>query len=652
MRIIELERDFSVLPENQTVQCFVQTMKLNVPNIINTILYQTKFIPVIFFIIIALISTNTSCQDFSKYNLDFRSESLNDFQWKIGMRYLQTSIDRSESINGKYPLCLKQHKKDSTKNDILPEPLVVSFSKQFLIPDFLYSDSDTGIIDINNKCLNINEIHLKLFGLDQNDNIIYSDSININNDNCWKKSSLIFSLKRLHKIHFGIYGFGGNPFLEQKIWLDRIHIFIKDHNIEQLTCLPLSNEAVLGKENAIALSFDDYSGYDKINDWKDKKIIGLGESIHGSHTVAQSQIQVMKYLIENQHCRLILYEADMYSLLYYNLFIHGKIQENKIEEIKNELPLIIYDPTVFSDFLLWLREYNLKNEDRVQLCGLIDFEYKQWMYPLFDYLYAFYTNQADFEIYPVLKDIYENNLLHAWERASNSDKLKQIMGLKDYMEFLKALKAAFDHIPQNISPNAGFQAIFARDYSMYLNADSMISRLKENEKAVIVAHDLHVNKKTAEFPYLYSMGFYLNQKYGGSYFPIGIYVGKGAISSRKLGNNIDSGSIRLDSPIVGSVEDKCTELDIPYFYYSSKFLTESDWYFRSIGQAYINSKDQIYNFGPLKERINGIFFINKSETIESNGSLSERYSKVFFEKVKTHADTMKKIESLQIYYHE
>jgi len=374
----------------------------------------------------------------------------------------------------------------------------------------------------------------------------------------------------------------------------------------------------------------------------EKKIIGLGESLHGSKTVAQSQIQIAKYLIENQQCRLILFEMSMYDFLNYNLFIQGKFDDNKINDIINELSISLYDPTTLVNFLLWLREYNLKNENKVVVGGLLDINYDRLMNPLFDYLYAYYDEYTASTIYPVLKDVYDYHLLAALQKVNNSDRLKEIMGETEYTDLLYALnmilKALYDENLQ-INNDKSYQenqklalnALFARDYSMWLVADRYISRLSESEKAVIIAHDGHINKKTTLFPYFYSMGSFLRDKYMENYAPIGIYVGGGSITSGNISDSIYT-VIQLEHPVAGSIEEKCSKVHMPYFYYSSELLDKHNLYYRDIGWFY-SPYHRIYNYGQIREKIDGFIFIDQSEASETQINDSEIYPRLMLDKL-------------------
>ena len=604
-----------------------------------------------------LTSMFFSCQNHSRYNLDFRTGDFPDLKWEV-YKIPYAAIDSSEMINGKYPLCIKQRPKDTTNIWSTTEPLIIYWSQRFVLPEKKYSKKDSGVIEIKNKCLNISKMDLVLFGFDKSENVVYADSVNINNDSCWRKSRLAFPLKNIQTIRVGMNGLGvGNHSLEQKIWLDRMTVFIKGKNIEQLARPPVINQKPLDKNGVIPLSFDDEQGLDKIEILKDKKIIGLGESAHGCKTIAQSQIQITKYMIEKQQCRLVLFEHDMYAFLNYNLFIQGKLPENKIDEIRDELSTGLYDPVVLSDFLLWLRAYNLQHESKVKIAGIVDYRYDGCYFSLFDYMYAFYNEHTVSDIYPVLSDIYPElkdmnvrKLLQTLNKANNTPRLKEILGEDEYADFLYALNVAcsmgvkldsLKYMP-DLKFKSAQDAFVGRDYTMWLTADRYISKLEESEKAVIIAHDGHLNKKTTAFPYIYSMGYYLAGKYHENYAPIGIYVECGEITSAKMfDKNLTVNN--LGQPVAGSIENKCSEVHTPYFFCSSDFLPEGDFYYRDIGYAYLPS--QSYSNGPLREKIDGFIFINQVEPSESALNYDEVSGRLLYDKLMKNADIKKKIDA-------
>jgi len=143
-------------------------------------MYRIIFLTIFIF----LLSCCFSCQNQSKYNLDFRTTDISNIKWESNNIPCLT-IDSIELINGKNPLLIKQCPNFSTNP--FSNQLIVYWYQPFILPDKNYSDEEKGIIEINNKCSNIYELNLVLFGFDKYENIVYSDSVNINNDS-WSKN--------------------------------------------------------------------------------------------------------------------------------------------------------------------------------------------------------------------------------------------------------------------------------------------------------------------------------------------------------------------------------------------------------------------------------------------------------------------------------
>lgn len=539
-------------------------------------------------------SSNIFSQIESKYNLNFCNINRDVFKWKFSALPENIQIDTSEIVNGKNPLCMAQQQRAI----IHAFPLILNFYQKIYLPETI-DNSDSIYISIHNKCFGLNKIKLNCFGLNITDEIVYQDSIDINNDNYWEEKSLAFRVMDVNKILIGIVGVGFDfKFIgEQKFWIDRINISInKEIDIENFP-LPLIRLQQINEDSIIRFSVDDEDSLEKL-EFSAGKIIGLGESIHGSKTINELQVQLIKNLIQKYNCRLVLFEMNTYELLMWNLFIQSKLPEDYMGNIKENITNNLFSVDALSCLLLWLRSYNETVDKKVRLHGLLDLFYNKEN-PLFDYLYSFVNDNTVSYIYPVLEEIHKNKMKEAFVKVENSDKLKQLMGKEEYYNFLFALKRSIDS-SRFKGIVTEFQRINSRDFSMWKNADWFLSSYKnDNETAVIIGYDSHINKKSSEnlFPYVYSLGYYLDQKYTNKYCPLGIYVAKGTFTSKSVDGKLTDFS--LPPPRKESLECLGEKVGSPCFFYPSKFLSDSDVFFRCIANMYIGDN---YFYGSLKQQ--------------------------------------------------
>ena len=483
-------------------------------------------------------------------------------------------------MNNKYPLVFEPR-----VDTFLPfasfTPLTVSFYRQILLSDSL-NNSDSITISINSKSLNLNKAMLKFFCIDKEENIVVRDSIDINNENTWGLKSISFDAMNTKRIVLGIYALGYDfptDNKQKKLWIDKISIQANRR------ILYTNNQNSVLHENIdynhlveINFPFDKFS---KANLPNDVKIVGIGEAVHGSKTVNQIEIELVKDLILHNSCKLVLIEGDMFQQMLWNLFVQGKIPEDYIDEIRKDISSTgLISPDIFVDFIVWLRKYNKDSDEKVYIQGLLDIDYGLENH-LFHYLYTFYNNSTATTITPLLKKLRMQTLSDALDLTKESKaSLETILGNTEYANFLYALEKAVEVININrtssnislITPN--YYRILYRDFSMAENVNRFISSyLQNDQKACIIAHNAHVNKKLSmnNFPHLYSMGYLLHQIYGEKYYAVGIFPGEGSISFMNDDNTFFK-EFHLRPTSANSLEYACSQKGMATFFYPTKYL--------------------------------------------------------------------------------
>ena len=561
-------------------------------------IFSVKYFLIIFCLCCVFVLSNACTKDTSKYNLDFRNSSWKHFKWKcfsIDSMY----IDENESVNGKHPLCVISRG--------MPQTV---FCQQWIFPSGK-KDSDAVSVSINNKCNNWGEVVLKLYCLDRAGKVVYTDSVDINNDSCWVEKTIRFSVSDAKHLILGVYGIRKTAEIkEQKLWLDRINVLINGKNIEDFNIKPLASRINIDENSIVPLVINDAKSFEKIMIPAGKRIIGLGESLHGSKTFSQIHLQTIKYLITQKNCRLILLESGQYEPLLWDLYVQGKMKDEFLTEFKEDAILGFFGDDL-CNFLAWLREYNSTTESKVKIRGLMDDFYSR-NNELFDYLYAFSDQDIISDIAPILRLIGNLSMEKALDAVQQLPALKETMGDENYATFTDALNRAKTGFNIRSDNRALFHKLFGRDYVMAQNADRAISGyLWENETAVIVAHAGHINRKGSYllFPYIYSMGYYLNEKYGNAYYPIGIYAGTGSIRTETWGNIFVK--YNLKTPVPGSIEAACYRIKDSCFFYSATDLPDVDIYYRQIGSGVMGDED-LYEYEAPADRIDGFIFVKES----------------------------------------
>ena len=598
--------------------------------------------------IFSFLCLQQCAQDKVNYNLDFKTTNLKDFKWDYSLVPV-FRIDSTEKIDNKYPVCFEQYSVPIFGNIL--DPLRVVLSQQIFIPNE-HKFSDSICVSIHNKCYNLSVAQLKLFCLDTDDKLVYTDSIDINNDSCWTRKSLSFPVLKAEKMLLGFYAFGWDmPSPKwrdiQKLYIDRLSVTINNRDIEEYNYRPKPKETKLDIGKAIKLSPGNDSSFAQIPIPDDKKIIGIGESMHGSKTINQIEVQLMKQLIESRQCRLLLFEADIHEMLLANLYVQGQTPEDYHKSLSEVSGYTLFSSDVFCDFMLWLRQYNKKApaSEKVRVYGLLDVPSESYMNPLFDFLYAFYSEKNKEMIFPLLGLLNFRELDKALEITCASEKLKQVLENDNYSDFVWNLTKAVERLRalKNFTASP-FHDIYTRDYSMFETAQHYISEYtKKEDKVCIVAHNGHIAKQgNYLFPYIQSMGYYLNNYYGNACYSAGIFVGKGnVLSASSLEKKQFWTREKLDDFLDGSIEDLCAKTGIPSFYYSTIDLEAGNFYYRNIGNTCFHSSSDNW-FGNLRSSFDGLFFISESQAAEK--PIFENGNDLTVKKIIEHADIYKSLK--------
>lgn len=124
-------------------------------------------------------------------------------------------------------------------------------------------------------------------------------------------------------------------FRPSKVYLDRVTVHIAGQTIEQIhrdnPFLIKRPDRLLDLAYMNVFDEPDKSILQKTG-LQDKRIIALGETVHGSSTINDNVFSIIKNSILYDNCRLVLLETDMGNGLKMNLYIHGKLPESAIKD--------------------------------------------------------------------------------------------------------------------------------------------------------------------------------------------------------------------------------------------------------------------------------------------------------------------------------
>jgi hypothetical protein len=533
-----------------------------------------------------------------RYNLNFSLEHNLFSGWQvIGMGIYKP--DSTQLVAGKASLCIEQPK------DI---PLRISLSQTIKIPS---GEQNKKIaVSLNSKSQHIKHAVLRVVAFDIEENILYQDSV-ISISSEWERKEISFRGDKIEFINLEILVDGNQTMNDQKIWLDKLSITIDNKDINSFPEQEIKANYTL-KTDSIFLYPET-----RVDLFKDKKIIAFGESAHGCTGIEELILKSIKELIIKEECRLILLEMPIDKCLLWNAFVEGRCSSEFIDIIKDDMQASLLSTEVFVDFLLWLREYNTKKNQKVNLIG-IDCIHDMTgapfftTYSLFYYFYSLYNDNTKSELRPVLKNLFERNFTDVYEEIiSKKTYWEVLLGKGNYDLLVYTLGIAKVSLKENIDIASSLFKWENRDHALFINVRKVLDiyQLKNNEKAAIFAHFNHTNKlnNTSIRPLNKSLGYYLNSEFKERYCSVGVFVGGGYSIVPELGNRSANAPLyRMGTPPENSIEAVCLnkskESD---FIMPVGSLPEKNMRYRSLPNKGIYS----FPYGYIPKRTDYILFI-------------------------------------------
>ncbi len=521
----------------------------------------------LFFFLLHAICLQGYSQTFTeKYDLNF--EDFNDcrWQWSVGKIYTTLSIDSTISVEGKYPINASYRYYEDLKD----AKMKFALSRTIILPD--YQQGENCAISINEKNTNIENLFFVVTSFDEDQNIVFEDSITLNNLD-WDLKTISFNLTKERAVRINLNYYGDSK-LTQGIWLDRVSIAIggKDIGEQDINVISEKKETQLreslDKRHLIPLSTSDDESFTPILEAiKDKKIIGLGECTHGSQEIKESAYQFIKVLIKESNVRLIAFERPMDMLSKYNLYIQGNTNEEYINKIEEELRCFFDNYESFIELLIWLRNYNQTEGSKVNFVGIDPITD-----PILSMSQYHLAVQNEDQAIPYLKVFQEEDYLGASAMAEVDDPFQKIIGEKCFRYY--------NYLLENCVPRSSIigyvDNTFTRDLKMAENVrKAMNIFLQGNEKVIVFAHSGHLTTipEIEDYPYTrIKAGCYLRDWYGKSYFPISFQIGVGEYTEDECTVFDPQTTNSLPKPIVQSFANAAMNTGSDYFYYPSVHL--------------------------------------------------------------------------------
>lgn len=553
---------------------------------------------VIIFLLIYTQFTFGQNHSFSdKYDLNFDFQNKKKLSWTIDpLHPVILQPDSTQTIRGKHPFHFVQPRIGPFFN-----PINASIHQTVLLP---VTNSDSATIMFTCKSKNLRLMQLIIWGENDRELITHIDTLMALGKEDWTTFSRTILIRGAVLLHFNIVAQGKmNDTTEQKLYLDKIEIKIGGKNINDFVLPAIPVVADLKKSDVISLFLSESNSFKSIPEIGNHKIVAIGETIHGSENINAAAIELIKYQIQHNQCKLIILELPTEQTLYWNRYIQGDTLF-EIKHFAHQFSLVLYSPRVMIDFFQWLRLYNEKVKDKVWLLGM-DISYTPLHCCI--YLNDFLSSLNKKKHIPLIDSMCSNlskyNLSAAIVFLKNQKELEELLSHNEFSIIRYCMNTT----------NSGFQSN-QRDDIMYLRASFLIKQIcTGDEKTSIYAHFAHTNplKKGLNLSFTPPFGYFMKNKFGNDYYSIAILSGKGNFRTK------DQDSLftqkLLQTPPSNSMEDLLMRTGEEICYVPVSILPQQLMYMRDVGNTYMENQFEI--LAPAS-RMDAVMFVRNSKAFD------------------------------------
>lgn len=297
----------------------------------------------------------------------------------------------------------------------------------------------------------------------------------------------------------------------------------------------------------------------------DSKIVGLGESTHGSSEVYQMKYRISEYLIAHQDFNVFSLEANMPESFLMNQYIQE--EKGNPKDILKGMYFWLWQTEETLRFVEWLKKYNENRHSKVFFDGF-DMQFAEGAVDQIRKIYQ-ENHWSEQEINDLETALKENN------RGFRTYSKK---GQKTISEYLFLIKQKSGSI-KNPEENSRFlqNVDIVRQYIQlsFIKRDKFMAEnvkwMKENyqnSKIIVSAHNYHVAKLKSD-----RMGYWIHEMYDKDFVNFGFAFYEGTYSAsidRKLG------TYNSEKARPGTLEYKLNSLDIPLFILDLKAIKKDN----------------------------------------------------------------------------
>lgn len=478
--------------------------------------------------------------------------------------------------------------------------LRTELEQRVLLP--VHSEEE-GLVAFDGTGENLKRISILLDGINSEEKCVFSDTVTFVPENSLIRISKKILLDGVDMLNIRIRA-DGVADKEAYIAFSKLDIMIGNKNINEYPIKELPKFSLPNDFVYVPFQSDTENVSGKIDVMNNHKIIALGESIHGSSSIRHLVYKLIMENVENQNCKLILWEMPMEKSLIYNRYV----LDNKFKLDSAELSLLDEQRIRFMNEL---KRYNSsKNEDeKVRLLGM-------------DYNNVLSSAQNS------AVDIFDFvTHLNRYLKIPEVDRLSVLLMEKEWNDAIEYIRKYESNIRKLLtkdeieciihtlflSSNIGndrVERFIKRDSVMFVNTNFLLDQFSplSDTKVVVYAHSVHVNP-ISTYPVVHCepFGKYMKNRFSDDYLPLLLLVGNGSMTV--YDQEFNKGKEALQRPPAKSLEFVLNQIDSDVLYFT--ITSHFDDLVLSRFQGDRKSPQEFYPYN-LYQRYKGVFYIKNS----------------------------------------
>lgn len=466
---------------------------------------------------------------------------------------------------------------------------------------------------IRYKTLNCERAYITLNSIGAGEQILKSDTIELPLTEEWKEVSKKIKIKDAYLLNVFIEAIGSELAFNNI----RVSAFKLEANGAQLKneTAPKSDNTTLKKSDAITLNGVDFGKIPSMQ----SRIMGIGETVHGSKTLGRMAFDIIKERIIKQGCNLVLHEYPLEYSFYINRYVKND-PRFKLQDIERYMEGNLSSEHTI-DFIKWLRAYNSAHNNRVSFWG-IDIESLDIAssVDLSEFVKTLCSKRETPETDSIVKRLLN------WE-TNEDDSLQLTKADGAVGKWLTADERQILKLCLQLNKESSetYERLTNRDETMAKTAFALIDILASNwAKATIYGHFMHLNYLVGgDMKELnnYSVGHRMRAKYKDDYQAIALCTYEGRTLNCLTDKSI--GAAQLVKAPEGSIENTLQSMGHNMAYLPTERLNNTDVLtMRVLGNT--NDNNQFFYFVP-KARVDGILFVSRSQPVEKSQEVLNRY---------------------------